>query len=136
MQHEEWAPPNERCATEDKSYNMLRAEQGRWFPRHYGLAVWHYQFGSIMQRVPGEALNKAEINAGRLRRDLPVIVDKLNKANVLGDVHSGNLIDDGSQIWLVDFDAAFGCDLHEVSGMNMYSLEQILKELDERDSED
>ena len=136
MQHEEWAPPNERCAWEDKRYNRLRGEQGCWFPRHYGLGVWHYQFGSIIQRVPSEALNKAQINAGRLRHDLPIIVDKLNKANVLGDIHSGNLVDDGSQIWLIDFDTAWESEPELVTGANEHALKQVLKELDERDLED
>ncbi|MCJ1326589.1 hypothetical protein MMC10_003254 [Thelotrema lepadinum] len=131
MEHED-SPPYARCAMEDRSYNRLRAEQGRWFPRSYGLAVWHYQFGSILQRVPGEALNKAQINAARLRKDLPIIVDKLNKANVLGDIHSRNLIDDGNQIWLIDFDAAWETDPELVTGANTYALEQIFEELDER----
>lgn len=128
------AQPYECCKFETESYDRLQKEQGRWIPRHYGLVIWDFQLGVILQRVPGDPLDEAQIDVERLPRDLPSIVDKLNKGKVWGDLNCTNLIDDGEQIWLIDFDTAFEIENRHVVAGTDAQLAQISKELKDNPS--
>ena len=125
------AYPYERAQTETDRYHRLQEEQGRWIPRHYGWVVWDFQIGAILERVPGQPLNIANVNVDRILRDLPLIVKKLNAANVLGDLDCTNLIDDGKQLWYLDLDISFETGRDYIQSGNNEQLQRFMAELKE-----